>query len=234
MLLAPPDSLDPFMTWTWPVALKQGFVPLSLFARDHLRRALGTQPTSLQGAIEEYWQSGEFVAARKAAETDEVLRQEVAERLQRKKNDLQTAHAALIEEAESYRAEDNFNEYIDRWLKDIDGAFQELQFDKASGLFKELAILVHQARLERDPVRLSLIEFLNRAGSPPSKDIPREELQRQVDALRKENEMRRLHLSWRSRKRLATRSFPRLFARPGLPYRGMSIGQIFGRPTKPQ
>src|SRR5262249_45247063 len=158
---------------------------------DRLRQALGTAPGSLAAAVEEYWQQGEFLAAREAADSDPDLKLRVAARLEQKREDLRAAHGNLLREAEEYRAHD---EYVEELLPQIAAALEDLRFEAVAGLFAELEGLVAQARARRDPVRLALQEFLREGGQQPADDALLEELQRQANGLCKEQELRRLHL----------------------------------------
>ncbi|MBV9123592.1 MAG: hypothetical protein JO112_09560, partial [Planctomycetes bacterium] len=191
LLLDPQEMVGPLATWSWPAARTKGAVPLSLVLGDRLRQALGTAPASLDEAIEEYWNGGEFLVARESAEEHPIWQRTIAERLEKKKEDLRAAQATLLQEAESYRA---YEEYIDAWLLDINRTLEDLRFDTVPGLFKELETLVLQARLRRDPVRLGLLEFLREAGQHPGEDTSCEELEHQAEEVRGDQELRRLHL----------------------------------------
>jgi hypothetical protein len=184
-------QLDCLMTWSWPLALKHGTAPVRLVLSDQLRQALGTAPMALADAVEEYWSSGEFVIAREAAQGDAALRQAVAERLEKKKDDLGAAQATLLKEAEGYRAH---NRDIDACLQGLQRSLDDLQFVEATSWLEELDALVHQLKVLRDPVRLALMEYLREAGREPDEGVLREDLERQVELLRKQQELRRLHV----------------------------------------
>src|SRR5262249_43823433 len=70
LLLNTEIGIKPLMTWSWSRAIRLGAAPLCLVLADHLREAVGTLPRTLSEAVEEYWQQGEFLAARKVAEED--------------------------------------------------------------------------------------------------------------------------------------------------------------------
>jgi len=191
LLLNAQDSLNSLMTWSWPVALKHGAAPVGLVLADQLRQAVGAAPLTLSDAVQEYWQQGDFLAARDGATADPALHEKVVTRLEKKKADLLSARTELQMEADRYK---EYEQDIVFWNQEIHRALDSFEFETIPDLFRELEAAVVQAKAQRDPVRLSLLEFLREAELVPNERAGREDMQRQVEDVKVRNQERRLHL----------------------------------------
>jgi hypothetical protein len=184
------ELVTSLMTWSWPSALR-GAVPVRLVLCDWLRQALRQAPAGLADAVEDYWSRGEFLVAAQTAASDAALAQGMGERIRQKRDDIRSAHAAILREAQECREHDRD---IDACLVAVEEDLEELQFQEASGWLQELGELVRQFKARRDPVRLDLLEQLREAGLLPDEQATADELRRLLDGLKKQHEFRRLHV----------------------------------------
>jgi hypothetical protein len=184
-------GLNASMTWSWPLEMKNGAAPFALVLADELRKALSLLPCTIPQCVEEYWQQGDYLAARCAAEEDPTLQQEVSARLEKRKVDILAAREELLKEADKLKEHD---QDVVFWAQEIHHALDKLEFDAAPELFQELEAAVNVARARRDPVRLGLLEFIREAGDIPDENAPLQTLYRHVENIRTINQDRRLHL----------------------------------------
>src|SRR5207253_1137923 len=122
---------------------------------------------------------------------DPALQAQVTARLEKRKADLCSARAELLAEADRYKEHEPD---IDFWRQEIDRTLEGLEFEMVPDLFRELEAAVVVARAKRDPIRLSMLEFLREAGFNPYEGATRDILERQVEVVKLQNQERRQHL----------------------------------------
>jgi len=184
-------EVPPIFTWSFSQAMAEGAVALWRFIADQLRTALGTGPATTAEAVKQLLADSGLQAAKRAAEGDAALEQEVSFVIEQRRATIRAENADTLAQAQAARVHD---EYIDLWLRDLDDAFEGLELKKAALLVQELSDLVLRFNLKRDPARRAFAEFLDEAGVPFADSASTEDLKQQVTVIKSRNGGRRLHI----------------------------------------
>jgi hypothetical protein len=185
------EFVTPCMVVSWPKAISGGEAELESVLADLLAAALDVAPRSVPEAVDRYLKATEYDAAREAAGDAPELIAMVEAAVEARRRAFQIEHAALLEQAEGARVQD---ELIDLFLQDVKANLAAGAFERATSNLGELETLLHQYKARRDPARQNLVAILNEGGVAVDDDATVSELERRLNELRREHLLRRSHI----------------------------------------
>lgn len=190
-LQAPNSIVDSRMTWSYPRAVEFGRVEVPILFIELFRIELDESRLTIIEAIEQYLQAGKWEVSRSAASGVIELEEHVALRMEAQRRELRTLHSEILLAAEDARLND---EYVDLALTYALEAIAELNSDHIAEAFQELESQIRRFRLERDPQRVALVDYLREAGKAVDADETVEQLESRIEQLKRTVLDRRVHI----------------------------------------
>jgi AAA ATPase domain len=193
VLAMPSPIINARMTWSFAQGIEHGAVDLAVLLVGTLRAEIPTLAVpsfTYPEAIRLYLEHAKWEVARAAAGGDPELENLVAAFMEERREELRTVHGDLLRAAED--AKDD--EYVSIALSYVLEALKELNSDKLSRTIEDLENQLRRFRLQQDPRRSALAEFVREAGEPVGVDDTIDQLAVRVERLRRAAGDRRFHI----------------------------------------
>lgn len=185
------SRIAPEMLCSWPLYLDHKDIPLVAFLTDTLRFHALAGKLDRKSAVSYYLQEQQFQAAREAAKGTKNLEQKVNSLVTQQREALERRFTEDLQLARKIRSS---VPDVAVCLESIEQEFNDLDFRDAEEFLKLLAEFTDKFKLENDPQRKALVEYLQEADVSLDDRLSTDALHQRVHDFTSHNQSRRRHI----------------------------------------